>query len=95
MRRGKILTVIVLDYIAVDPDNQGKGIGTALVESGMEQAKKLGLDIFIYAKEEGSRLYKRHGFRVEWDCTLDDSQYGGTGRVYIALMIYEQPRSEL
>jgi ribosomal protein S18 acetylase RimI-like enzyme len=74
----------------VHPDNQDKGIGTALVQSGMEQAEKLGLDIFIYAKKQGVGVYKRLGFRVERDFVLDDSEYGGTGEVYAALMIYEQ-----
>lgn len=84
-----------LDYLAVHPDNQRKGIGTALVQSGMEQAARLGLDIFIYAKSQGVDVYKRLGFRVERDFVLDDSMYGGTGEVYVALMIYQQsPRSD-
>lgn len=71
------------------PDNQGKGIGTALVQSGLEQAEKLGLDVFIYAKQQGVGVYKRLGFRIEKDFVLDDSAYGGTGEVYVALMIYQ------
>ncbi|KXH51148.1 acetyltransferase [Colletotrichum nymphaeae SA-01] len=46
-----------LGYLAVHPDNQGKGIGTALVKSGISQAKELGLDIFIHAMEAGVGLY--------------------------------------
>ncbi len=77
------------------PDNQRKGIGTVLVQSGMEQAAKLGLDILIYAKSQGVGVYKRLGFRVEREFVLDDSMYGGTGEVYVALMIYQQrPRSD-
>lgn len=58
----------------------------------MEQAEKLGLDIFVYAKSQGAGVYKKLGFRVERDFVLDDSMYGGTGEVYVALMIYE-PKS--
>jgi hypothetical protein len=63
-----------------------------LVESGIRQAKELGLDIFVYAKKNGAGLYKRLGFRIERDFRLDDSQYGGEGEVYVALMIYGQER---
>ncbi|KAB5518113.1 acetyltransferase [Coniochaeta sp. 2T2.1] len=85
---------MLLDYLAVHPDNQRKGIGAAFIRSGTEVAEKLGLDVFIYAKSKGVGLYKRFGFRVEWDDVVDDSAYGGTGEVYVALMIYEQKRSD-
>lgn len=54
-----------LDYLAVHPDNRGKGIATALVESGMRQANLLGLDIFVHAFRAGMGVYKRLGFRIE------------------------------
>jgi N-acetylglutamate synthase-like GNAT family acetyltransferase len=84
----------VLDYLAVHPDNQRKGIATTLVKSGIEQAEKLELDIFVYAKQQGAKLYKALGFKVEWDTVLDDTMYGGIGNVYVALMVYEhKPKS--
>lgn len=79
-----------LDYLAVHPDHQGKGVGTALVRSGMEQAAAMGLDIFVYAFAAGVGLYERLGFRIERDFLQDDSVYGGQGNHYTALMVYEQ-----
>ena len=83
-----------LDYLAVHPTNQGKGIGTALVQSGMRQAEKLGLDIFILALEAGMDLYKRLGFYIEKEIVQDYSKHGGTGEYRFYFMIYEQkPKS--
>ncbi|OHF02975.1 acetyltransferase [Colletotrichum orchidophilum] len=82
--------LIGLDYLAVHPDNQGKGIGTALVQSGMARAKEMGLDIFIHAMEAGVDLYKRLGFCIEKEFFQDDTTYGGNGQVYTALMIFKQ-----
>lgn len=82
-----------LDYLAVHPENQGRGIATALVESGMREAEKLGLDIFVTAFKAGVGIYKRLGFRILKDFVEDDSKFGGPGEVYFALMIYEQKDS--
>ncbi|KAK6078429.1 acetyltransferase [Seiridium cupressi] len=81
-----------LEYLAVHPDNQGKGVGTALVESGMRQAEKMGLDIFIHAMKMGMRVYKRLGFRVEKEPVMDGSPYGGDGDYRVWFLIYEQNR---
>jgi len=71
-----------LDYLAVHPQHQGKGVGTALVESGMREAEKLGLDIFIQAMKAGLGVYRRLGFHVEKEFIEDDS--------IVYFMIYEQ-----
>ena len=84
-----------LRYLAVHPEMQGKGIGTALVVSGMEQARKLHLDIFIMAMKGGVGLYKRLGFRTVREFVQDDSVYGGPGEHYICLMSYEQDHKSL
>ncbi|KAL0932504.1 acetyltransferase [Colletotrichum truncatum] len=76
-----------LDYLAVHPDNQGKGVGSALVQSGMKQAEGLGLDIFIHAMKAGVGLYQRLGFHVEKEFVQYDTKYGGEGDVYTALMV--------
>ncbi|KAK1572847.1 acetyltransferase [Colletotrichum navitas] len=79
-----------LDYLAVHPDNQGKGIGTVLVESGMKQAEEMKLDIFVHAMKAGVGVYKRLGFSIEKEFSQDDTEYGGEGEVDTALMIYRQ-----
>jgi len=54
----------VLERLYVEPDVQGQGIGTAL----LEQAKALrpgGLVLWVFQKNRGARrFYERHGFRL-------------------------------
>lgn len=80
-----------LEYLAVHPENKGKGVATLLVESGMKQAEKLGLDIFILACKPAWGLYTRLGFRVEEELVQDDSMYGGDGEFAMRYYIYDQP----
>jgi ribosomal protein S18 acetylase RimI-like enzyme len=87
-----MLTQYRLDYLAVHPDNQGKGIGKALVESGMKEAERLGLDIFIHAMKAGVGVYKRLGFKIEKELVQDDSIFGGDGEYYVCMMTYTQKR---
>jgi len=78
-----------LDYLAVHPENQGKGVGTALVQSGMKHAEKIGLAIFVHAFEAGVGVYKRLGFYIEKDIVQDDKIWGGEGEHHVYLMTYE------
>ncbi|KAK1241222.1 hypothetical protein MKX08_001196 [Trichoderma sp. CBMAI-0020] len=82
---------LCLDYLAVHPENRGKGVATLLVESGMKEAEKLGLDIFILACKPAWGLYSRLGFRVEEELVQDDSVYGGDGEFAMRYYVYEQP----
>ncbi|KAL6799952.1 hypothetical protein J3E68DRAFT_397018 [Trichoderma sp. SZMC 28012] len=84
-------TFFVLEYLAVHPENQGKGIATLLVQSGMKEAEKLGLDIFVLAFQHGWGVYGRLGFSVERELIQDDSMYGGDGHYGVRCMIYKQP----
>jgi predicted N-acetyltransferase YhbS len=76
--------------MAVHPENQGKGVGTTLVQSGMRQAENMGLDIFVLAFKSGRGVYKRLGFHIEKELIQDDSMYGGDGEYAVYYMIYEQ-----
>ncbi|KAJ5679333.1 Acyl-CoA N-acyltransferase [Penicillium macrosclerotiorum] len=80
---------ISLEYLAVHPDNQRKGVGTALVKSGMYQADKMKLRIFVHALREGAELYKRIGFQLIAELIQDDSAYGGSGEYGAYFFIYE------
>jgi predicted N-acetyltransferase YhbS len=68
-----------LDYLAVHPDHKGKGIGTLLVQHGVEVAERLGLGAFVLAFEAGLGIYKRTGFNLLRELTLNDAAYGGKG----------------
>jgi predicted N-acetyltransferase YhbS len=38
-----------LNYLTVHPDNQNQGIAMQLVAHGLEEAKKIGLDVYATA----------------------------------------------
>ena len=56
--------VAVLEKLYVEPGDQGRGIGAAL----LEKAKALrpdGLYLWVFQKNDGARrLYERHGFQL-------------------------------
>ncbi|KAK0630337.1 acyl-CoA N-acyltransferase [Bombardia bombarda] len=77
---------IVLDYLAVNPDNQGKGVASSLVESGMEEARRLGFPIFVYGFLVARNLYLRLGF-TEVETVVESEENG------VYFMIYEVPKA--
>ncbi|KAF7538263.1 hypothetical protein G7054_g3075 [Neopestalotiopsis clavispora] len=80
---------MVLDYLAVHPENQRRGIATVLIESGIREAEKLGLDIFLVARPAGMPVYRRAGFKTIQVLVQDDSIYGGPGEICTYYMTYE------
>jgi ribosomal protein S18 acetylase RimI-like enzyme len=54
-----------LDHIGVDPSRQGRGIGSALVELGLERSRRDGVGAYLEtATSENVPYYERMGFRV-------------------------------
>ena len=82
-----------LDYLAVHPENKGKGIGTALVESGIRHAEKIRVPIFAMAFKAGRGIYTRLGFKEVNRVIQDDSPYGGAGEYGAYFMIYDIPET--
>lgn len=80
---------IELDYLAVHPDNQGRGIGSLLVASGIRQAERLGLPIYVMAFDISLGLYLRQGFREISRVLQDDTKFGGNGQYNAYFLIYE------
>ncbi|KAI0393154.1 acyl-CoA N-acyltransferase [Xylariaceae sp. FL0594] len=80
---------IKLDYLAVHPENKGKGIGTALVAEGILQARNLGLPIFTMAYKAGLGIYKRLGFKEVDRVIQDTAPWGGVGEYGAYFMIYD------
>ncbi len=63
-----------LDQIGVDPDRQGEGIGSALIELGLENARRDRVPAFLEtAIPANVSYYERSGFRVTMhgDAPLD------------------------
>jgi GNAT superfamily N-acetyltransferase len=64
-----------LDQVAVDPVHQGRGIGAALVEFGLEQARATQTAAFLETSyQRNVPYYERFGFRVVVD---EDAPEGG------------------
>ena len=54
-----------LDAIGVDPDQQGRGIGSALIRFGLDRAVGVGTDAFLETSNARNvGYYERFGFRV-------------------------------
>jgi ribosomal protein S18 acetylase RimI-like enzyme len=65
---------IALEQIALLPQFQGKGIGTALIESLIEQASTTckAIDLSVFVSNLGARrLYERLGFQVVSESNRD------------------------
>lgn len=60
---GRKLNALGLAPVAVLTDRQGQGVGSHLVELGLEQARSLGADIVFLVGEPD--FYGRFGFSVE------------------------------
>ena len=78
-----------MDYLAVHPDNKRKGIGSMLVASGMKQAEKMGVDVFVLAFNQGKPVYTKLGFKLLDQLEQDDTPYGGKGNYGTYFMEYE------
>jgi ribosomal protein S18 acetylase RimI-like enzyme len=56
-------------YMAVEPERQGTGVGTALLAAAEDEARRRGLPFIALMvteeNERGRRLYERAGYRTE------------------------------
>ncbi|KAJ0108764.1 hypothetical protein J7T55_011255 [Diaporthe amygdali] len=80
---------IILDFFAVHPENQGKGVGTALLEHGIAKARELNIDIFVLGMVGGWRIYKRMGFKLMETVVQDATKYGGNENYAFQFLEYE------
>ncbi len=54
-----------LNYLAVDPEHQGRGIGRLLLEAGVARARRDGLRTYLATSDPGNLpFYERAGFTV-------------------------------
>jgi predicted N-acetyltransferase YhbS len=87
------MRVIVLDYIAVHPSHQKKGVGLALLQNGVAKARSLGLDVFVLACEGGFKLYEKAGFKELDRIVQDATRIGGTSDYEVRFMVHEMAGS--
>ncbi len=54
-----------LDVLGVDPDHEGQGVGSALLQHGLARSDASNRSVFLDTLSQDSvRFYERHGFRV-------------------------------
>jgi ribosomal protein S18 acetylase RimI-like enzyme len=60
-----------LAVLGVDPDHQGRGVGSALIRPGLELCDREGLPAYLETgREKNLAFYARHGFRVTGELRL-------------------------
>ncbi|KAI0008922.1 acyl-CoA N-acyltransferase [Xylariaceae sp. FL0662B] len=78
-----------LHLLHTDPQHQGRGAGTTLVEWGIGEAKKLGLIAYLESCEAGHSLYQKRGFRDVECQSIDMNKWGVADRHNTWSMIYD------
>ena len=68
-----------LDYLAVHPKYQRRGVASLLTKSGIAQAEKMKIDIFVFGFRAGLGVYQKCGFALLDQLIQDDTMYGGEG----------------
>ena len=54
----------VLDLLFTHPDHRRKGIGSLIMQWGLDRADELGLESYIEATKEGKPCYEAFGFKA-------------------------------
>ena len=55
------------------------GIGSMLVDSGLREAEKLNVDVFVLSMKVALGVYQRCGFKLVGQVIQNDLKYGGKG----------------
>ncbi|KAL3494373.1 acyl-CoA N-acyltransferase [Aspergillus germanicus] len=92
-RRGKDFRVVKLtrrvelETVFVHPAYRRRGVASALLEWGSNEAERLGLLVYLEATEEGRRVYERLGFEVVRGELFDAGGFGGEGGCEYTFMV--------
>ena len=66
-----------LEFYGVVPEQQGSGIGSALIDHGHRRAEELGLPCYLETfTEPNVRFYERRGYQVVGEFTIGDGVRG-------------------
>lgn len=80
----------VLEFLATLPEHQGKGIGTQMLQWGMDKADAANARIYLEATADGCPLYLKNGFRVVDEVVLDYAEFGGQQSQTFTLMVRDR-----
>ncbi|KUL89866.1 hypothetical protein ZTR_02783 [Talaromyces verruculosus] len=79
--------VALLETLTIDPSAQGLGIGSKMLDRGLEDAKSLGLtEAWLEASDAGYPLYKKYGWKDVEVMTVDLAKYGAVGSTSVTIM---------
>ncbi|KAE8150916.1 acyl-CoA N-acyltransferase [Aspergillus avenaceus] len=78
---------MVLDLLATRPGHGGKGVGTTLLQWGIEYADAHNRRIYLEATVDGCPLYLKHGWRKLEEVVIDYGEFGGKGQQAFTLMM--------
>ncbi|THY13995.1 acyl-CoA N-acyltransferase [Aureobasidium pullulans] len=78
---------LTLDYLSTAPHYQRKGVGSALLQRGLEVADANNLSTYVTASPAGLKLYLNHGFEIVETFSLEYPDFGGTEPVVDYFMI--------
>jgi len=79
--------LLELAFLVVLPKFQRKGLGGQLVKSGLEEADRAHLPVWVKATKAGRSLYLKLGFKDFEFVDHDLSLYGGEGIVTDVAML--------
>jgi ribosomal protein S18 acetylase RimI-like enzyme len=83
---------VELGVLVVSPDCQRRGIGTALLEEGLGEVDRRGLQCVLAASAKGRGLYKKFGFADFEILEFNLAEYeGGEGCGYEFHAIMHRP----
>jgi GNAT superfamily N-acetyltransferase len=82
-----------LHMLHTDPEYQGRGAGSALMDWGKQKADELRLPIYLESSRKGHLFYQKHGFKDIEVLDIDLSKFGGPVHKQ-PLMIWEPSKSQ-
>ncbi|KAJ5770660.1 uncharacterized protein N7511_002711 [Penicillium nucicola] len=92
MRDGPFL---MLDYLTTDPVFWRRGIGSMLVQSGLEIADQHAIKTYVMSEPAALKLYLNLGFKLVETVSTDYSQYGGTEPMVHYFLVREPSKGSL
>lgn len=77
-----------LDTLVTDPEHHRRGAGKLLLEEGLRRVDKDGMEAYLESSQMGKGLYKRFGFEVVREISLDLRRWGGDEEICWTVSIF-------